>query len=109
MPVFLLVAALCPASVLAEGGRIRVTADLQYTLTHADTEDKRNGDETEADRSFFLQQYDVELQKELFPYLNFRTGGLFKLIDSTTTTETQSSDPIRAGKTEVNKKRDQTS
>ncbi len=101
VPVFLLLAGLCPVSAVAEGGRIRVSAELDYNLTHADTEDKRSGDETETDRSFFSQQYDVEIQKELYPYLNFRTGGLFRLRESTTTAETQSSDPLRAGSREV--------
>jgi len=85
VPVFLFVTAFSPVAVLAEGGRIRASTDLIYIGTNADTKNKLTGEETETDRSYFLQQYDLEIQKEIYPYLSFRTGGLLKLTDSTTT------------------------
>jgi hypothetical protein len=80
---------LAPVTVLAEGGRIRVSAALEYIDSHADIEDKESGEKTRIDSSFFRQLYNVELQKEIFPYLNFRTGGLFRLNDRTTIRRTE--------------------
>ena len=85
VPAFLFVTAFSPATALAEGGRIRVSTELDYLATNADTRNKLTGEETETDRSYFLQLYNLEIQKELYPYLFFRTGGLLKLTESTTT------------------------
>ena len=98
VPVFLSVTALSPPSALAEGGRIRVSTELDYTATNADIQNKRTGVESETDRSYFLQLYTLELEKEIFPYLDFRTGGLLRLIDSTQ--DTTSSDPDREATTD---------
>jgi hypothetical protein len=79
--------ALSPAPGRAEGGQIRVQADLEYIYSDIDSEDLRNGDTENTVFSYFKQKYDVQLQKQLFPYLTVRGGGLFELIDSNANTE----------------------
>ena len=76
--------ALSPATGWAEGGQIRVQTDLEYILSDVDTTDKEDSFSTDTDFSFFKQKYDIQIQKELYPYLIARGGGLFESADSTT-------------------------
>jgi hypothetical protein len=79
--------ALAPATAWAQGGQIRVQTDLEYILSSVDRKDKASSLTSHTDFSYFKQKYDIQLQKDLFPYLSIRGGGLFELIDSTTKTD----------------------
>jgi hypothetical protein len=86
--VVALVIASDPASVMAqEGARVNVRANVEYQYADIESKDEDTGDRTDSDFSRLKQKYDVELQKELFPFLEFRTGGIFELIDVSNTTE----------------------
>jgi hypothetical protein len=87
VPAFLLAMPFFPATVLAAGGQLSVTADLEYLYGNVTTESKDTPEKIETEISRLKQEYDVELQKEIFPYLNLNAGGLFELIDSETITE----------------------
>jgi hypothetical protein len=76
------VIAASPAGVSAEGGRISLRADLEYLYAEAETKAEKTTSDSEFSR--LRQKYDVELQKEIFPFLEFRTGGIFELIDAGT-------------------------
>jgi hypothetical protein len=78
--------ALSPATGWAEAGQIRVQTDLEYILSDVDTQIKGIPGSVDTDFSYFKHKYDIQLQKELFPYLFVRGGGLFELIESTTKT-----------------------
>jgi hypothetical protein len=87
VPAVLLAAALPVVTASADGGQIRIQADLEYIYSDVKTENKRTGEEVDSTFSYFKQRYNIELQKEIFPYLRFRGGGFFELIDSTTDEE----------------------
>jgi hypothetical protein len=86
--VCLFATALAPVTVLAEAGRIRFSTELEYRGSDADITNKQTGVETKSDFSFFQQVYDLEIQKEIFPYLEFRSGGVLRLTDSKSTRRT---------------------
>jgi hypothetical protein len=75
-----------PATLRAEGGHIRVRADVEYFYSDIETEDKDTGDETQTDFYRWRQKYDVEVQRDIYEFLGFRLGGVFELIDTTTKT-----------------------
>jgi hypothetical protein len=79
--------ALVPAAGWAQGGQIRVQTDLEYILSGVDRKEKETSLTSHTDFSYFKQKYDIQLQKDLFPYLSIRGGALFELINSTTKTE----------------------
>lgn len=84
-PLLLLFAiAAVPTSASAEGTDLRIMADLEYLYSDIKTEDKPTGEESEQTFSYFRQKYNLSLTRELFPFLQFRAGGLFELIDSST-------------------------
>jgi hypothetical protein len=82
-----LVIASDPASVMAENGRINARLEAEYLYSDIENKDENTGEKTDSDLSRLKQKYDIELQKELFPFLEFRTGGLFEWITVSTTTE----------------------
>jgi hypothetical protein len=88
-PVILLAIASMPATVLAEAGHLNVMVDLEYLYSENDAENDLTGETVDSDFSRLKQKYDIELQKELYPYLNFRAGGIFELIDTNGNTETR--------------------
>jgi len=85
--VVALVVAAGPASVMAQGGRINARADLEYQYSDAASKQKDTGETIDTEFSRFKQKYDLDLQKELFPFLEFRAGGIFELIDVSTTVD----------------------
>ena len=66
-----LVIASDPASVMAETGRINARVELEYLYSDIENEDEITGEKTDSDLSRLKQKYDLELQKELFPFLEF--------------------------------------
>jgi hypothetical protein len=84
---FIFVIACSPATVMAEGVDLNIMTDLEYLYSNIETEDKVTGEKTETDFSRFKQEYDIELLKEIYPYLNLRLGGLFELIDTGTSSD----------------------
>jgi len=76
-----------PLSALAEGGQINARADLEYQFSDIQSKDNSTGETTDTDFSRFKQKYDVDLQKEIFPFLQFRSGGIFEFIDVSTTVD----------------------
>ncbi len=76
-----------PPSALAEGGQINARADLEYQFSDIQSKDNSTGETTDTDFSRFKQKYDVDLQKEIFPFLQFRSGGIFEFIDVSTTVD----------------------
>ena len=87
LQALLFAAAQAPAIELAEGAQLTIQSDLEYIGSDIETEDRRTGEKTDSEFSFFRQTYNMELQKELFPYLSFRGGGHLELIDSSNDTE----------------------
>ncbi len=85
--VVALVIASAPPNVMAEGSRIGVRADLEYLFSDIERKDGDTGETTDSEFSRLKQKYDVDLQAELFPFLEFRAGGIFEFIDLSTTTE----------------------
>jgi hypothetical protein len=85
-PVILLAIVSAPATVLAEAGRLNVMVDLEYLYAENETENDLTGERIDTDTSRFKRKYDIELQKEIYPYLDFRAGGIFELIDTDATT-----------------------
>jgi hypothetical protein len=85
--VVALVIASGPASVMAQGGRINLRADLEYQFSDIERKDNDTGEKTDSEFSRFRQKYDVDLQKELFPFLEFRAGGIFDFIDVSNSTD----------------------
>jgi hypothetical protein len=87
-PVILLSTLWAPATAWAEGGQLNVLVDLEYLFSTNDSENDLTGEEINTDFSRLRQKYDIELQKEIYPFLNFRGGGVFDLINTDSTTET---------------------
>jgi hypothetical protein len=95
--VVALVIASGPASVMAQGGRINLRADLEYLFSDIERKEDGTGERTDSEFSRLKQKYDVDLQTELFPFLEFRAGGIFEFIDLSTTTG--QTDPLIPEKT----------
>jgi hypothetical protein len=95
MWALLAAAALSPADGLAEG--IRMTGELKYVNTENQTETKATGEETDSDHSRFSQFYNIELQKQIFPYVSFRSGLVLSRRRGKTTT-----DDLRTKRTDRN-------
>ena len=74
-------------AAFAEGGEIRIQADLEYIYSDIETEERDTGEKIDTTFSYFKQKYNIDIQKEIYPYLYFRGGGFFELIDSTTDEE----------------------
>jgi len=87
LSVVALVIASAPASVMAQGGRIDLRADLEYQYSDIERKDSNTGERTDSEFSRFKQKYDVDLQRELFPFLEFRAGGIFEFIDVSNVTD----------------------
>jgi hypothetical protein len=87
LPTWALLAAavLLPADGRAEG--VTLTGNLSYQGSKSDTKFKATGEEIDGDSSRFTQLYNIELRKQLFPYLGFRTGALLTRDNNRTTTE----------------------
>ncbi len=81
-----------PATVMAQVGEITLRADLEYQFSDVESKDKATDEKTQSDYSRFKQKYDVDLRQELLPFLEFRSGGLFELIDISTTTGDEDAD-----------------
>jgi hypothetical protein len=77
LSIVLLATVSTPLAVLAEG--LRIQTDLEYQTTTFDSKNTETGETIEGDFSRFSQLYDVDLQKELYPYLELNAGGLFDL------------------------------
>jgi hypothetical protein len=85
--VVALVIASAPAGVMAQSGRINLRADLEYQFADIETTDNDTDETINSEFSRFKQKYDVDLQKELFPFLEFRAGGVFEFIDVSNVTD----------------------
>jgi hypothetical protein len=81
----LVAAALSPAEGRAEG--IRLSGELTYQDQKEDTESKQTGEETDTDFSRFSQLYNIELEKQLFPYVDLRAGLLLDRNNGRLTTD----------------------
>jgi hypothetical protein len=81
---------LLPLAARAEG--IRILGDLEYVNSDTDSENKDTGDERKTNHSRFTQLYDVNVQKQVYPFLDLRAGILFELNDSDTKTDGVRSD-----------------
>lgn len=82
-PAFLCAIVLSPVTVAAEG--IRILGDWEYVSSRTDITQKDDGTEIDLNHARISQLYDVDIQKQIYPNLDFRTGGLFELQDSRTT------------------------
>jgi hypothetical protein len=80
--ISLVMSFLTPATALAEG--LRLQTDLTYRTSLVDTTDTETGEMTQGEFSRFSQRYDLDLQKELYPYLTLHAGGLFDMDTSRT-------------------------
>ena len=85
IPLLLLVALCTPAPLLAEG--LRLLGDLEYRSSFVDTTDKQTGETTDGEFARFTQLYDLSFQRQLYPYLEIRAGGLFDLRNARTTND----------------------
>jgi hypothetical protein len=81
----LVAAALLPVDGRAEG--ITVAGDLLYENSKSNIESKQTGEEVDVDFSRFYQQYFIELAKEIFPFVDLRTGLLLERTKTKTTTD----------------------
>jgi hypothetical protein len=87
LPPVLLATALASTAAFAESGDIRLQADLEYIYSDIETEEKATGEKTDATFSYFRRKYNIDIEKEILPYLRFRGGAFLELIDSTTDEE----------------------
>jgi hypothetical protein len=92
--VFLFSSTFSPTTALAEGSYLRILTELEYRYTDIETESKRNDDESDSQISWFKQRYDVDAQKEIFPYLDVHAGGTFERIHQSGTIGLTRRDPI---------------
>jgi hypothetical protein len=74
LPIWALLAAaaLLPADGHADG--ISISGELEYLDSKEDRKEKSTGEEIDTDLSKFLQLYNIELTKQIFPYVRFRSG-----------------------------------
>jgi len=73
---------LFPVGALAE--ITRMTADLEYNGTEFKTKYRDTGVKQKTDYAYFKQLYDLQIQKEIFPYLTLRAGGRFDVRNTKT-------------------------
>jgi len=87
IPALELVTALSPGAAFAQGTELRVQSYLEYIYSDIEREIKATGEKSEGDSSYFRQNYDVDLQNQIYPYLRIRGGGHYELIDSSSETD----------------------
>jgi hypothetical protein len=81
----LAVAVLSPADGRAEG--IAISGEVEYLDSEQDIESKLTGAKSDTGSSRFSQIYHIELDKQIFPYLDFRTGLQLERNKTKTTTD----------------------
>jgi hypothetical protein len=94
---------LSPADVPAEG--IGIFTEVEYVDITEEIKDKPTGAKADVDSTKLSQLYDITIEKQLYPYLDFRAGGLFDLDSIETKTEgvrTKATDRTRRFFTELN-------
>ena len=67
--------ALLPCIAIAEG--ISGSVEFNYSTIDTKTEDASGASATSKTDSF-LQRYNLNLEKTIYPYLRFRAGGIFE-------------------------------
>jgi hypothetical protein len=85
MWALLAAAALSPTDGRAEG--IIMSGELKYVNTEEEAESKATGEETDFDHSRFSQFYNIELHRQIFPYVDFSSGLVFSRTNGKTTTD----------------------
>lgn len=94
--VLLAAAVLSPPDGRAEG--ISLSGDLTYSNFKVDTESKLSQEKTDTDFSALSQLYNLELNKEIFPYLHLRSGTtLHRTTTKTITDDSRSKFSDRTG------------
>lgn len=78
-------AALSPADGRAKG--IAISGEVEYLDSEQDIESKLTGAKSDTGSSRFSQIYHIELDKQIFPYLDFRTGLQLERNKTKTTTD----------------------
>lgn len=68
-------------------GEINLFLQYDYLNTSSETTQKETGEVTESEFSRFTQLYNLKVSQDIYPNLNFKGGGIFKLDDSDTTTD----------------------
>jgi len=81
----LVAAALSPAGGRAEG--ISISGELNYLDSKEDRKIKGTGEEIDTNLSKFLQLYNIELDKQIFPFVRFRSGVVLERTKTRVTTD----------------------
>lgn len=90
LPVFFLGQLMVAAVAGADGVSFR--NEFTYTNSTSDVTNEATGQKTTTDFSRLLQRYNLDISRNLFPYLRFATGTYYETTDSTSTTEDVDSD-----------------
>jgi hypothetical protein len=74
---------------------VSLSAQFDHFVSGSETENKITLDETESDSTVFRQRYNLNLSRQIYPYLVFTGGGSFKVEDTDLELEGVSSDSRR--------------
>lgn len=66
---------------------ITLNTELDYTISDSTTTNKKTGAKTESDLSIFVQQYNLNFSRNIYPNLILMGGGTFGLTNTTTIIE----------------------
>jgi len=66
---------------------ISLNGEITYQNLDSTTTNKITGEKFDSDAYLFLQQYNLNLSKTIYPYLTFETGTLFELNETTNRSE----------------------
>jgi hypothetical protein len=66
----------------ARADNVSLSAQFEYLSSDSETENKITLDRTESGSSVFRQRYNLNLSRNIYPYLVFRGGGSFKIEDT---------------------------
>jgi hypothetical protein len=66
-------------SLYARAEGINFNAEYIYTVSDSDTKIKATGEKVKTDFTRSDQRYNLDISKNLFPYLSFATGGIYEL------------------------------
>ena len=85
LPIIIIFSPLLSSIVCADG--IRFNGDVTYTDSESDVTNKTTGEKINTSFYTVEQRYNVNLSKNIYPYLLFETGTLFEWNNATSKTE----------------------
>lgn len=87
VPRSLVILIICLFAHRPASGEIDLFLEYDYLNSSTESTDKASGEVTKTDFSRFVQLYNLNISRNIYPNLNFRGGGIFELENSDTTTD----------------------